>query len=123
MNMHPVIRPGVRPGTRFALLAACALASTAAFAQSTSGSVFGHAPAGDVVVARSTTRGTQRTVHVEADGRYALRALPTGVYNVTLEENGKAVILHPKVPVAAGRGSRVDFDCARGGCGESANPS
>lgn len=111
-------------GARLVVVAALGLvASTAAFGQSTTGSVFGHAPAGDVVAAHSTTNGNQRKVHVEADGRYALRSLPAGVYNVTLEENGKAVLTHLKVPVVVGRGSKVDFDCTQGHCAKAADRS
>ncbi|MEW5836241.1 MAG: carboxypeptidase-like regulatory domain-containing protein [Pseudomonadota bacterium] len=112
----------VRPLALVAVVAAAAM-STSALAQSTVGTVFGIAPAGFEVSAHSTTNGTQRTVHVGADGRYALRALPTGVYDVTLEENGHAMIRHPKVPVIVGRGIKVDFDCPKGDCTKAANPS
>ncbi|MCP1375814.1 carboxypeptidase-like regulatory domain-containing protein [Dyella lutea] len=111
-------------GARLVVVAALGLvASAAAFGQSTTGSVFGYAPPGDVVAAHSTTNGNQRKVHVQADGRYALRSLPAGVYNVTLEENGKAVLTHLKVPVVVGRGSKVDFDCTRGDCAKAADRS
>jgi len=125
MNKTPAIRLHTRRGWSLALAVvagACALAVAApTFAQSTAGSVFGRAPAGDEVSAHSTTNGTQRTVHVGADGRYTLRALPTGVYDVTLEENGHAIAKHRKVPVIVGRGSKVDFDCAQGDCAKPAN--
>lgn len=125
MNKTPAIRLPARRGWSLALAAAagaCALlVSAPTFAQSTAGTVFGNAPAGSEVSAHSTTNGTQRTVHVGEDGRYALRALPTGVYDVTLEENGHPVAKHPKVPVIVGRGSKVDFDCAQDGCGKPSN--
>lgn len=124
MNHVSANRSRVRRRARLALVAACSLvASAAVLAQSTTGSVFGHAPAGDVVVAHSTTNGSQRKVHVEADGRYALRALSTGVYDVTLEENGKIVLSHPKVPVMVGRGTKVDFGCPQDDCTKSADRS
>lgn len=125
MNKIFTVRPLARISQRLALAAVVAAAamSTPAFAQSTAGTVFGIAPAGAEVSAHSTTNGTQRTVHVGADGRYALKALPTGVYDVTLEENGHAVIKHPKVPVIVGRGIKVDFDCPQGDCSKAANPS
>lgn len=97
-----------------------AAGSFAVSAQSTAGTVFGKAPAGDSVSAHSTTNGMQREVQVGADGRYTLRALPTGVYNVTLIENGHAVVQHPNVTVLVGRGSKVDFDCAQGQCADAA---
>lgn len=103
------------------LVGACGLAaSTAALAQSTAGTIFGKAPAGDVVTAHNNNNGTQRNVHVGDDGRYALRSLPVGVYTVTLEENGQPVAKHLKVPVVVGRGIKVDFDCAQGDCGTTA---
>ena len=101
-----------------ALVGACGLAaSTAALAQATAGTIFGKAPAGSVVAAHNNNNGTQRNVHVGDDGRYALRALPVGMYTVTLEENGQPVAKHIKVPVVVGRGIKVDFDCAKGECG------
>ena len=94
-----------------AALAVCGLAgSSAVYAQSTAGEVFGKAPAGDTVTAKSTTNGTQREVQVDAKGRYSIRALPIGVYTVTLSENGQPVAKHLNVPVVVGRGILVNFD-------------
>lgn len=93
----------------------CGLAgSGVADAQDTAGVVFGKAPAGDSVFALSNTSGFQREVQVGSDGRYSLRALPVGVYTVTLLENGKPVLKHLNVPVVVGRGIKVDFDSAAG---------
>jgi hypothetical protein len=92
-------------------LAVCGLAgSSAVYAQATAGEVFGKAPAGDTVTAKSMTNGTQREVTVDAKGRYTIRALPVGVYSVTLSENGKPVAKHLNVPVVVGRGILVNFD-------------
>jgi hypothetical protein len=94
-----------------AALAVCGLAgSSAVYAQATAGEVFGKAPAGDTVTAKSTTNGTQREVQVDAKGRYSIRALPIGVYTVTLSENGQPVAKHLNVPVVVGRGIQVNFD-------------
>lgn len=124
MNKIPANRPRLRLGFRLVAVAALGLlTSAAAFGQSTTGSIFGHAPAGEVVAAHSTTTGTQRKAHVDADGRYSLRTLPTGVYDVTLEVDGKAVQVHPRVPVQVGRGSKVDFDCTQGHCAKAADRS
>jgi len=125
MNMSFSIKPrGGFSLSHLALVAIIAVGgvagSTAANAQSTAGTVFGKAPAGDSVSAKSTTNGTQREVQVDADGRYAIRALPVGVYNVVLVENGHAVVQHSNVPVAVGRGIKVDFDCTQVQCGEAA---
>ena len=94
-----------------AALAVCGLAgSSAVYAQSTAGEVFGKAPAGDTVTAKSTTNGLQREVQVDAKGRYSIRALPIGIYTVTLSENGQPVAKHLNVPVVVGRGILVNFD-------------
>ena len=83
--------------------------SAAVHAQATAGEVFGNAPAGSTILAKSTTNGTQREVQVDEKGRYSIRALPIGVYTVTLSENGQAVAKHINVPVVVGRGIKVDF--------------
>jgi hypothetical protein len=94
-----------------AALAVCGLAgSSAVYAQATAGTVFGKAPAGDTVTAKSTTNGSQREVQVDAKGRYMIRSLPIGVYTVTLSENGQPVAKHVNVPVVVGRGIQVNFD-------------
>jgi hypothetical protein len=94
-----------------AALAVCGLAgSSAVYAQATAGEVFGKAPAGDTVTAKSTTNGSQREVRVDAKGRYMIRSLPIGVYTVTLSENGRPVAKHLNVPVVVGRGIQVNFD-------------
>lgn len=100
-----------RPFVLAAALAVCGLAgSSAVYAQATAGEVFGKAPAGDSVTAKSMTNGTQREVQVDAKGRYTIRALPVGVYTVTLSENGQPVAKHVNVPVVVGRGIQVNFD-------------
>lgn len=126
-NLHSINAGSIRRGlaTRSvvfaAALAVCGLAGSATVhAQATAGEVFGKAPVGDTIAAHSMTNGTQRQVQVDARGRYAIRALPVGVYAVTLMENGQAVAKHTNVPVIVGRGIKVDFDCAQGQCGQGA---
>jgi hypothetical protein len=93
--------------------------SAAVHAQATAGDVFGKAPAGHTVDARSATYGVHREAHVDAKGRYAIRSLPIGIYTVTLKQNGQPVAKHLNVPVVVGRGIEVDFDCAKGQCGNT----
>jgi hypothetical protein len=101
----------LRPFVMAATFAIFGMAGSAVVhAQATAGEVFGNAPAGSTILAKSTTGGTQREVHVGENGRYAIRALPIGIYTVTLSENGQAVAKHLNVPVVVGRGSKVDFD-------------
>lgn len=86
-------------------------------AQATAGSIFGKAPAGQTISAKSSTNGMQRHVKADAKGRYSLRSLPIGTYNVVLEKNGQPIVKHLNVNVMVGRGSEVDFDCAKNECG------
>jgi hypothetical protein len=116
-NLHSTktgsIRRGLslRPFMMAATLAVFGVAGSAVVhAQATAGEVFGNAPAGSSVLAKSTTNGTQREVQVDEKGRYAIRQLPIGVYTVTLSENGQPVAKHLNVPVVVGRGIKVDFD-------------
>jgi hypothetical protein len=104
-----------------AVIGVCGMVgSVAVQAQATAGHIFGKAPAGDTVRAKSTTTGLQRHVEVDAKGRYSISALPVGVYTVTLEENGKPVVKHLNVGVIVNRGIKVDFDCTQGQCGQAA---
>jgi hypothetical protein len=89
------------------------------YAQATSGTVFGKAPTGYAVSVRSATTGAGRTVHVDSRGRYSLRELPVGVYTVTLKGDDHDIAKHLNVPVTAGRGIEVDFDCAQIQCPEA----
>lgn len=111
----------VRHAVFTAVIGLCGMAGSAAvYAQATAGDVFGKAPAGDTVMAKSATNGTQREVSVDAKGRYSIRSLPVGVYTVTLKTNGQPVLKHLNVPVVVGRGIQVNFDCAQGQCGDGA---
>lgn len=94
-----------------------ATAPVAVHAQSTSGTIFGRVPAGDTVTATNTTNGLQRQVTSDSKGRYKLRALPVGNYNMVLEANGKPVLQRLNVPVKVGGGIKVDFDCSENKCG------
>ncbi len=94
--------------------------SAAVNAQSTAGNVFGIAPAGQTITAKSTTTGLSRHVMADAKGRYSIGALPIGVYTVALEKGGTPVLQHTNVQLTVGRGIKVDFPCAQGQCTESA---
>lgn len=119
--MNPVSR-GLRRSLMLAGIAGVlALAGIAtAGAQSTTGAVFGKAPAGYAVSVRSDTTGTNRTVHADASGRYSARELPVGVYTVTLKNNDQPIAKHLNVPVSVGRNAQVDFDCSKIKCDEVA---
>lgn len=107
-----------------AVVALCGAAgSMAVQAQSTAGTVFGVAPSGDSILVHSDVNGLQRRVHADSKGRYKVKMVPAGIYTVTLEENGQAIVKHPNVTVLAGGGVKVDFDCAKGECGKPADKS
>ena len=88
-------------------------------AQTTAGSIFGKAPAGDSINVHSDT-GAGRTVKVDASGRYKALEMPMGNYTVTLIKNGVPIVKHINVPVVAARGTEVDFNCGANKCGKMA---
>ncbi|WP_369931223.1 TonB-dependent receptor plug domain-containing protein [Xanthomonas sp. NCPPB 2632] len=102
-------------GRRTALALAIGLGtvSGAAFAQSTTGSIFGQVPAGagQTVTATNET-GVTRTVAVDAAGRYTITSLPLGSYKVTLNKDGAAVDSRSNVSLRVGAGTEVAFDAA-----------
>lgn len=99
------------------LIAVSGAAGTAAVsAQSTAGSVFGHAPAGQAVTAKSNISGLTRHVKADSKGRYNISALPVGTYTVIMGEEGGAIEKQLNVPVTVGRGSKVDFSCPQDQC-------
>ncbi|MCD9085728.1 TonB-dependent receptor [Stenotrophomonas sp. SY1] len=81
-----------------------------AFAQSTTGSLFGQAPAADgTTVTVQNESGLQRTVTVDANGRYNLGTLPVGKYTVKLERNGRVIEQRQDVLLRVGTGTEVSF--------------
>lgn len=89
--------------------------SPAASAQGTMAHIFGQAPAGAEVVAKSST-GLHRHITVDKEGRYDLRNLPLSVYTVSLQKDGKVVDTRHNIPLSVGRGAEVDFACPSDHC-------
>ena len=87
-------------------------ASPAALAQSTSGSVFGQAAAGETVVIESSQTGFHREIAVAADGSYRMPALPPGDYRVTLRHADGTTVVREGIAVSAGTGTAVNFVAA-----------
>jgi hypothetical protein len=52
----------------------------AAFAQSSVGSIYGHAEGGATVTIENLATGAKRTVTPNEDGRFSFTQLPTGKY-------------------------------------------
>jgi outer membrane receptor protein involved in Fe transport len=83
----------------------------AAYAQATTGSIFGTAPvaSGESVKVTNLSNGTTRTVAVDSSGRYAATNLPVGTYSVSLIKDGAVVSTSDKVVVSVGGGTEVPF--------------
>lgn len=101
--------------TAIAVSAFGAIAINAAFAQSTSSSIFGRAPADSTITVHSDN-GVTLHVSPNNKGRYSFRALVPGTYLVSLEKNGQTVANVQGVPLFASRSSQVDFVCDNDQC-------
>ncbi|MFC4762250.1 TonB-dependent receptor [Dyella koreensis] len=82
-----------------------------AFAQSTTGNIFGQAEPGDTVTVTSAT-GLTRQVQVDASGRYSANNLSVGSYTVTLQKGGATVDTRKDVTIKVGSGTEVSFAAA-----------
>ncbi|WP_434027012.1 TonB-dependent receptor [[Pseudomonas] boreopolis] len=87
-------------------LAGC-LASVAQ-AQSTTGSIYGNAPEGAVVVVTSST-GLSRTIPVDAAGKYSISQLPVGTYTVTVKQGDQIIGTREGITLRVGSGTDVSF--------------
>lgn len=96
---------GIRKFRRSALATALSLtlASGAALAQSSVGSIYGEAAGGKTVTIENLDTGTSRDVTVDSDGRFSFNQLPTGRYRVTSEGVSR------EVSVNVGTGTRVEL--------------
>jgi hypothetical protein len=83
-----------------------------AMAQSTTGSIFGQAPAatGETVVV-SNKSGINREVVVDSAGTFQVRNVPVGTYTVSLKKDG-AVVDSRTVTLSPGSGVAVAFSAA-----------
>lgn len=83
--------------------------------QGTTGSIFGHGPAGGTVTARSDI-GAARHGTINDSGRYRLSNVPMGTYTVTLEKDEKTLDTRKNITITVGRGAQVDFACENDNC-------
>ncbi|MEW9572251.1 TonB-dependent receptor [Rhodanobacter sp. Si-c] len=88
-----------------------------AFAQATTGSVFGTAPvsAGETVRVLNNQTGLTREVPVDSTGHFSAGNLPVGDYTVSLVQNGAVIASHDHVQVSVSGGAQVPFSAAEAG--------
>lgn len=107
MSNRNSVRPYRARYTALALALSMGL-SGVALAQSTTGSLFGDAPAGSTVLIQNTS-GFSREITIDASGHYNAGSLPVGTYTVTLQNNGQTVDSRSSVTLRAGAGTDVSF--------------
>jgi hypothetical protein len=84
-----------------------AFGAGAALAQSTSGNVIGEAKPGDVVVVTNPDTGFSREVKVKDNGKYSVRNVQAGTYNVVIRHEDGTSSAVKQVKLNAGATSRV----------------
>ena len=110
MRSNSMFRSRAFKRTVLAVALSSTLAGGVAFAQSTTGSIFGQAPAaaGETVSITSST-GVNRSATVDSSGRYSFGSLPTGTYTVNLLRDGAVVDTRNNVELRVGAGTEVSF--------------
>lgn len=102
---------------RAALSAALSLCiAGGAYAQSTTGNIYGSVPSSGAATTVQITNnsGLNRTVTVDANGRYNVSSLPVGTYKVTVMRDGKVVGTRD-VSVIVGSSTDASFGAGSGG--------
>ncbi|MEE7545934.1 TonB-dependent receptor [Xanthomonas sp. Kuri4-1] len=108
--MSILLRPTSLKKTALAALISACMLQGVAYAQSTTGSVYGTVPAqpGLSIVIRSDT-GFTRTVTVDGNGRYSLASLPIGTYDISLRRGDEVIEERENVTLRVGAGTEVSF--------------
>ena len=94
--------------TAVAAAAGLLLATGAAYAQQTAGSISGRASQGDVIKVENKAINVSRVVTIDASGAYQLTQLPSGTYTVTVTRAGGKTE-STQVQVSAGQGVTASF--------------
>ncbi|HEV2679807.1 MAG TPA: carboxypeptidase regulatory-like domain-containing protein, partial [Rhodanobacter sp.] len=112
MSSHNKNRNPMWRHTALALALSVSLGGVA-MAQSTTGSIFGQAPAaaGETVVVTNTS-GLTREVPVDSAGRFQVSSVPVGVYTVSLKKDGAVTDTRKNVAVSPGAGASISFAAA-----------
>jgi len=112
MGMNMIEATQRLPSTRILVLALAigSMASGGAFAQSTTGTIFGQvAASGGETVLIENANGFKREVGVDERGRYVASQLPLGTYTVSLRRNGQTVDARKQIALQVGAGTDVSF--------------
>ena len=94
--------------------------TSVAYGQSTTGSIYGSAPAGETVVLKSGA-GVTRQVTVDSNGHYTASQLPLGTYSVTLMHDGQVVRTRDNVTMRVGAATEVSFDSSQANAADAQN--
>lgn len=97
---------GIVLATAFALLFSAGVQAQT----NSTGSIAGHATAGDMVIITNPKTGFTRKVTVGEDGQYKVKALPLGSYVVTVQHADGTVYLTQPAQVQIGRTSNIKQD-------------
>ncbi|MCC4594347.1 TonB-dependent receptor [Xanthomonas campestris pv. phormiicola] len=98
--------------TALAMILSASLAHGAVHAQSTTGSIYGSAPASGTSITIQSDTGLSRTVPVDGNGRYTLGSLPIGNYTVILRRGEETIDTRKDVLLRVGSGTEVSFAAA-----------
>jgi hypothetical protein len=83
--------------------------ASGAHAQAVSGSIFGQADPGDVVVIENPDTGFKREIAVSSDGSFRASQTPAGTYVVSVRKKDGSVFKTENVVVNVGTGTPVNF--------------
>jgi outer membrane receptor for ferrienterochelin and colicin len=109
MSSHQKNRYPIWRHTALALALSVSLGGVA-MAQSTTGSIFGQAPAASgETVAATNSSGQTREVAVDSSGRFQISSLPVGVYTVALKKDGAVIDSRKNVALSPGAGASISF--------------
>lgn len=97
-----------RPRAAAVALSLLLLAASAASAQSSSSALAGRVAVGDTVSLHSVDTGLDRAVPVRADGRYQMRNLPVGTYELTVRHADGSRPRTVLVKTQVGRTTRIN---------------
>lgn len=109
MSARKKFRQGLKRSA-LSLAVGMVLASGGAQAQSNiSGSIFGKAAAGDVIVIENPDTGFKREIQAGSDGSYRASQTPSGTYTVTVRRADGSTLKRENVIVNVGVGTPVNF--------------